>query len=205
MNMFDLTSLTESEKGELERYICIKKNDLSEIRKAKNQFIVEKYEDEYDKIPKEYRELFLVCIGEHFENSGHKIQDLHTPYHYNEYHPLYFRDILNGNEILKFKNIQSYYSCFTPTMTHNEIQEINLSIIQTKSSNDILKILSEGLDEKTERYLVGMYDILLESLQNGYEITGYEAMNNLKEKYKSEIIIDESTLLKPFMKSKVRK
>lgn len=202
--MFNLDNLTEEEKGELDRFILLKEKELPEERKIKNQFIIRKYEDEFGSIPEEYRELFMVCLGEHFENSNHKIKDLHAPYHYNEYNPLCLSKILTYNEVFRYKDIQSYYSCFTPTMTQNEIEEVIKNIFQRQSSNENLKNLSGGLDLETESFLIGMYDILLHSLKNGYEITGSEAISKLKAKYKSEVM-DEATLLKPFMKQKRKK
>ena len=195
--MFDLANLTEEEKGELDRFILLKRELLPEERKIKNQFIIREYEDEFGSIPEEYRALFMIYLGEHF-----KIKDLHAPYHYNEYNPLCLSKILTYNEIFRSKDIQSYYSCFTPTMTQNEIKEVINNIQQRQSLNENLKNLSGGLD--LESFLIGMYDILLHSLKNGYEITGSEAISKLKDKYKSEVM-DEATLLKPFMKQKIKK
>lgn len=201
--MFDLSSLTEEEKKELEEYsVCLERT----LEMYKNS--IEEYENEYGKIPQEYKIVFASTIGMNYLRRRRRIESLHTPYHYSEYHPLSLMDILSSS--IDFNNLHSYYSCFTPEMNREEINKFINEIKNKKEDNEYKKELAKGLDIKTEIYLIGMYELLLASigkeyLNVNYEISGSKALNILKKSFQKDVINDEDDLLQPFIKSKVNK
>lgn len=201
--MFDLSILTEEEKRELEEYSVCLERTLEMYEKS-----IEEYEKEYGKIPQEYKIVFASTIGMNYLRRRHRIESLHTPYHYTEYHPLFLMDILSSG--IDFNNLCSYYSCFTPEMSREETNKVINEIKNKIEENEFIKELAKGLDTKTEIYLEGMYEMLLASigkeyLNVNYDISGRKAINILKNSFQKEVINKEDDLLKPFMKQKIKK